>query len=114
VFRDLLKRESLSMTWRELLLQYRQMEWRGEIRGGRFVSGFTGEQYALPEAVESLRTVRRDTQSDEQDVRISAADPLNLVGIILPGERVAANSSKIILFRQGVPVPEASPVVALA
>ncbi|GJL51541.1 MAG: ATP-dependent DNA helicase [Nitrospirales bacterium] len=114
VFRDLLKRELLSVTWRELLTQYRRMEWRGEIRGGRFVNGFTGEQYALPEAVESLRAVRRDTQSDTQDMRISAADPLNLVGIILPGERVAANSSKIILFRQGVPVSESSPVVALA
>ncbi|GJL56976.1 MAG: ATP-dependent DNA helicase [Nitrospirales bacterium] len=114
VFRDLLKRESLSMTWRELLMQYRRMEWRGEIRGGRFVSGFTGEQYALPEAVESLRAVRRDTQSDPQDVRISAADPLNLVGIILPGERVSSNSSRNILFRHGVPVSEPSLVVTLA
>ena len=106
VFRDLLKRESLAMTWRELLMQFRRMEWRGEIRGGRFVNGFTGEQYASPEAVESLRAVRRDAQSNVQDIRISAADPLNLVGIILPGERISSNSSKSILFRNGVPVKE--------
>ncbi len=113
VFRDLLKRESLAMTWRELLMQYRQMEWRGEIRGGRFINGFTGEQYALPEAVESLRAVRRDEQAGTQDIRVSAADPLNLVGIILPGEKVSSHSSKTILFRNGVPVPEESIVSVL-
>ena len=113
VFRDLLKRESSMMTWRELLQQYRRMEWRGEIRGGRFVNGFTGEQYALPEAVESLRAVRRDRQSGAQDVRISASDPLNLMGIILPGEKIPANSSKCILFRNGVPVDDDRSVVAL-
>ena len=114
VFRDLLKRESLAMTWRELLLQYRRMEWRGEVRGGRFVNGFTGEQYALPEAVESLRAVRNDAQSGAQDIRISAADPLNLVGIILPGEKVPSNSSKFILFRNGVPVPDDASVLAMS
>ncbi len=114
VFRDLLKRESLAMTWRELLMQYRRMEWRGHIRGGRFVNGFTGEQYALPEAVESLRAVRRDPQAGAQDIRISAADPLNLVGIILPGEKVASNSSKSILFRNGVPVSDEASVVAIS
>ena len=113
VFRDLLKRESLSMTWRELLMQYRRMEWRGEIRGGRFVSGFTGEQYALPEAIESLRAVRRDEKAGAQDIRISAADPLNLVGIILPGEKVSSNSSKTILFRNGVPVTDEALVSVL-
>ena len=114
VFRDLLKRESLAVTWRELLMQYRQMEWRGEIRGGRFVNGFTGEQYALPEAVESLRAVRRDSKSDVHDVRLSAADPLNLVGIILPGEKIPANSSKTILFRNGVPVSDKASIVAIS
>ena len=90
------------------------MEWRGEIRGGRFVSGFTGEQYALPEAVEALRAVRRDAQAGSQEIRLSGTDPLNLVGIILPGERVSALPSKTILFRNGVPVIEASPVAAFA
>ena len=114
VFRDLLKRESLSMTWRQLLMQYRRMEWRGEIRGGRFVNGFTGEQYALPEAVESLRAVRRDTQSGLPDIRVSAADPLNLIGIILPGEKVSSNSSKTILFRNGVPINDKASVIAIS
>ncbi|MCA9471965.1 MAG: DEAD/DEAH box helicase [Nitrospirales bacterium] len=113
VFRDVLKRESSAMTWRELLIQFRRLEWRGEIRGGRFVNGFTGEQYALPEAVESLRAVRRDPRSSAQDIHISAADPLNLVGIILPGEKVPANTSKVICFRNGVPVSDDRSVVAL-
>ncbi len=114
VFRDLLKRESLSMTWRELLMQYRRMEWRGEIRGGRFVNGFTGEQYALPEAVESLRAVRRDAQVGAEEIRISAADPLNLVGIILPGEKVPSHSSKTILFQNGIVMNDVAPVVFIS
>jgi ATP-dependent Lhr-like helicase len=113
VFRDLLKRESLPVTWRELLVQYRKLEWRGEMRGGRFVSGFTGEQFALPEAVESLRAVRRDPQAGAQEIRLSAADPLNLVGIILPGERISPHSSKPILFRNGGPVADRASVVGL-
>jgi ATP-dependent Lhr-like helicase len=114
VFRDLLKRESLPVTWRELLVQYRKLEWRGEMRGGRFVNGFTGEQFALPEAVESLRAVRRDAQAGAEEIRLSAADPLNLVGIILPGERVSAHSSKPIFFRNGVLVADRASVVSLA
>ena len=114
VFRDLLKRESLPVTWRELLVQYRKLEWRGEMRGGRFVNGFTGEQFALPEAVESLRAVRRDGQAGAQAIRLSAADPLNLVGIILPGERVSSHASKPILFHNGVSVMDATPIVALS
>jgi ATP-dependent Lhr-like helicase len=114
VFRDLLKRESLPVTWRELLVQYRKLEWRGEMRGGRFVHGFTGEQFALPEAVESLRAVRRDAQAGAQEIRLSAADPLNLVGIILPGERISAHTSKLIFFRNGVPVANRASVVGLA
>ena len=113
VFRDLMKRESMPMAWRELLLQYRRMEWRGEIRGGRFVSGFTGEQFALPEAVEALRAVRRDANSGAHEILLSPADPLNLAGIILPGERVSAHTSQPILFRNGIPVAEISNVVAL-
>ncbi len=114
VFRDLLKRESLPVTWRELLVQYRKLEWRGEMRGGRFVNGFTGEQFALPEAVESLRAVRRDIQAGAQEIRLSAADPLNLVGIILPGERISAHTSKPIFFRNGVPSADIVSVVSLA
>jgi ATP-dependent Lhr-like helicase len=114
VFRDLLKRESLPVTWRELLVQYRKLEWRGEMRGGRFVNGFTGEQFALPEAVESLRAVRRDLQAGAQEICLSAADPLNLAGILLPGERVSAHITKPILFRNGMLATDATPVVALA
>ena len=114
VFRDLVKRESMPIAWRELLVQFRRLEWRGEIRGGRFVDGFTGEQFALPEAVESLRAVRRDPQVGAQEIRLSPADPLNLVGIILPGERIPTHSSKTIFFRNGVPYSLNAPVVALA
>jgi ATP-dependent Lhr-like helicase len=103
VFRDLLGRESLSVAWRDLLVQYRRMELRGEIRGGRFVDGFTGEQFALPEAVEALRAVRR-SEAASQDIKVSGADPLNLVGIILPGARVPAVHTNYIVFRDGVPV----------
>jgi ATP-dependent Lhr-like helicase len=84
------------------------------MRGGRFVSGFTGEQFALPEAVESLRAVRRDAQAGAQAMRLSAADPLNLVGIIFPGERVSSHSSKPILFQNGMPALDATSVVALS
>jgi ATP-dependent helicase Lhr and Lhr-like helicase len=82
VFRDVIARESLAPPWRELLLVFRRLEARGEIRGGRFVAGFVGEQFALPEAIEALRSVRR-TGGDEP-VRVGAYDPLNLAGIILP------------------------------
>ena len=114
VFRDVLKRESLPMTWRELLIQYRKMEWRGEMRGGRFVDGFTGEQFARPEAVEALRAIRRDPQSGAEDIRLTPADPLNLVGIILPGDRIASHTTKPILFRDGMLAVDAYPVMSLA
>src|SRR5215475_7136068 len=91
VFRDLLARESNLPKWRDLQLAYRRLEARGEIRGGRFVDGFVGEQFAMPVAVESLRATRKLSPSGET-VTISAADPLNLVGIIVPGERVPAIS----------------------
>jgi ATP-dependent Lhr-like helicase len=103
VFRDLVKRESLDVAWRDLLVQYRRMELRGEIRGGRFVTGFVGEQFALPEAVESVRAARRSSpEAATAEVRISAADPLNLVGIILPGPRVSSTSTNFIALRNGM------------
>ena len=91
VFRDLLARETLAPPWRELLWALRRMEARGEIRGGRFVAGFVGEQFARPDAVELLRVVRRDGPST-RPLRVAAADPLNLTGIVLPGPRVSALS----------------------
>ena len=106
VFRDLLARESLMQSWRDVLVQYRRMELQGEIRGGRFVSGFTGEQFALPEAVESLRAGRKQNESGavSHEMKLSASDPLNLVGIILPGPRVPAVPSNFLVFRDGVMV----------
>ncbi|MDA0738925.1 MAG: hypothetical protein O2999_09565 [Nitrospirae bacterium] len=104
VFRDLLKRESLSLPWRDLLMIYRRLELRGEIRGGRFVSGFTGEQFGLPEAVEALRAVRKDPQAGAQEIRLSGSDPLNLVGIILPGDRIPAHPSQQVIYQNGVPM----------
>ena len=104
VFRDLLKRESLSVPWRDVLVIYRRMELRGEIRGGHFVSGMTGEQFGLPEAVEALRAVRKDPQAGAQEIRLSGSDPLNLVGIILPGDRIPSHPSRYVLYRNGTPV----------
>lgn len=104
VFRELLTRETILPKWRELLITLRRLEDRGEVRGGRFVSNFLGEQFALPVAVESLRAMRNQ-QPTREVITVSAADPLNLVGIIVPGERVAANSGKIVAFRDGVAVP---------
>jgi ATP-dependent Lhr-like helicase len=104
VFRELLGRETILPKWRELLIALRRLEDRGEVRGGRFVSGFLGEQFALPVAVESLRGQRNSPTSGEL-ITVSAADPLNLVGIVVPGERVAANSGRIVAFRDGVAVP---------
>src|SRR5260370_37535642 len=87
--------------WRDLLITFRRLEDRGEIRGGRFISGFTGEQFALPIAVESLRAMKNLPPSGETTT-ISAADPLNLAGIVVPGERVPAISGKRVSFRDGV------------
>jgi ATP-dependent helicase Lhr and Lhr-like helicase len=113
VFRELLTRETILPKWREVLITLRRLEDRGEIRGGRFVSGFLGEQFALPVAVESLRAQRGSPGAGET-VSVSAADPLNLVGIVVPGERVAANSGRVVAFRDGVAVPpEERPGVAV-
>ena len=103
VFRSLLARESFAVPWRDLLRELRRLEARGDIRGGRFVAGFTGEQYALPEAVETLRRVRR-APADGAIVTLSAADPLNLTGIVCLGDRVPATASARVAFRDGVPV----------
>ncbi|MDE2234264.1 MAG: DEAD/DEAH box helicase [Gammaproteobacteria bacterium] len=103
VFRKLLERESGLPPWRELLYIYRRLEARGEIRGGRFVDGFAGEQFALPEAVGALRETRRREKTGEL-VSVSAADPLNLVGIVTPGTRVPAQGENRVLYRDGVPV----------
>ena len=94
IFRDLLARETLAPAWRDLLMALRRMEARGEIRGGRFVSGFLGEQFARPEAVDLLRSIRR-TPSD-MTLKIAAADPLNLAGIVLPGARISPLSAQSI------------------
>jgi ATP-dependent Lhr-like helicase len=111
VFRELLVRESILPRWRDLLINFRRMEDRGEIRGGRFVSGFIGEQFALPIAVESLRALKNVPPAGET-ITISAADPLNLAGIVVPGERVPAISGKQVSFRDGVVVetPQAQPL----
>ncbi len=101
VFRDVLAREAIVPKWRELAMAFRRLEDRGEVRGGRFISGFLGEQFALPVAVESLRAMRK-TEPAGESITISAADPLNLVGIIVPGERVPAISGKTVTFRDGV------------
>ncbi len=103
VCRRLLTREANALPWRVLARVYRRLEARGEIRGGRFVSGLSGEQFALAEAVERLREVRR-TPHDHRIVVISAADPLNLAGIVTTGERVAAIASTRIAYRDGVPL----------
>jgi ATP-dependent Lhr-like helicase len=99
MFRDLLARESYAPSWRSLLAAYRRLEARGEIRGGRFVNGFVGEQFALPEAVERLRAERRSNDPDEPVV-ISSADPLNMVGILTPGGRISPYSNQVIAHRK--------------
>jgi ATP-dependent Lhr-like helicase len=93
----------LRAPWREVLRALRRMEARGEIRGGRFVGGFSGEQYALPEAVGLLRAVRKDGARGEL-VAVTGADPLNLLGTIVPGEPVAGHAGNRVLYRDGVPV----------
>jgi ATP-dependent Lhr-like helicase len=103
VFKRLLARETGAPPWRELLMAYRRLEARGEIRGGRFVSGMSGEQFALAEAVGQLRAIRR-IEGGGHLVAIGAADPLNLTGIITPGERVTGVTRNRILYRDGVPV----------
>ncbi len=103
VFPKVLIREPDPPPWRELVRVYRRLEARGEIRGGRFVAGFSGEQYALPEAVQNLRAMRRK-KPDGAVVTVNAVDPLNLVGIITPGQRVPAQPGNRVMYRDGVPI----------
>jgi len=103
VFRKLLAREANAAPWRDLVRVYRRLEARGEIRGGRFVAGMSGEQFALPDAVEQLREIRR-TAPDGRLTTISAADPLNLVGIVTTGDRVRASAASRVVYRDGVPL----------
>jgi ATP-dependent Lhr-like helicase len=111
IFRRLLARETTAVPWRDLARVYRRLEARGEIRGGRFVSGMSGEQFALPDAVERLREIRR-TAPDDRLLTISGADPLNLAGILTAGDpstplgagKVRASSNNRVVFRNGIPI----------
>jgi ATP-dependent Lhr-like helicase len=115
VFRRLLERESLNVPWYELGRAYRRLEARGELRGGHFVGGVSGEQFALPEAIGLMRSLRKAPAQGEW-VTISGADPLNLVGILTPGPRITAIASNRLLLRDGVPIAalEAGQVIRLA
>jgi ATP-dependent helicase Lhr and Lhr-like helicase len=105
VFRDLVAREPLAPPWRELMMLYRRMEARGEIRGGRFLQGFAGEQFALPEAVDMARAVRRAPKLGHV-VTLAAVDPLNLTGVVTPGARVSAVMGQYVVYVDGVPREE--------
>jgi ATP-dependent Lhr-like helicase len=109
VFREMVARETMAPRWRELLIALRRLEDQGEIRGGRFIGGFLGEQFALPVAVESLRASARQPRSGEV-VTLSAADPLNLVGILIPGDRVSSSSGKTISLVDGIAADSAEPL----
>jgi ATP-dependent helicase Lhr and Lhr-like helicase len=103
IFRKLAERENLAPPWRDLVRIFRTLEARGQIRGGRFVEGVYGEQFALPEAIIELRNIKKQNKTDVL-VAISAADPLNLTGIITPGKRITGYSANRILYRDGIPV----------
>ena len=103
LFRDVVARETLAVPWREVLWALRRLEARGTVRGGRFVTGFVGEQYALPAAVDLLRETRRRERAGET-VRVTAVDPLNLVGVVTPGPRVPAVRGNVVVYRDGIPV----------
>jgi ATP-dependent Lhr-like helicase len=100
LFRDLLTRESNAPKWRDLLGILRRLEARGEVRGGRFVTGFGGEQYALPEAADSLRAAR--SRESMPIIAVAGADPANLAGIVLPGERIPAIPGRRVFYRNGL------------
>jgi ATP-dependent Lhr-like helicase len=100
LFRDLLVRESNAPKWRDLVGILRRLEARGEVRGGRFVTGFGGEQYALPEAADSLRASR--SRESTAIIAVAATDPANLAGIVLPGERIPAIPGRRVLYRNGL------------
>ncbi|MGH9121475.1 MAG: Lhr family helicase, partial [Acidimicrobiales bacterium] len=113
VFRDLAVHDSLRLPWRDLLFALRRLEDRGLVRGGRFVTGFGGEQYALPEAAEQLNAVRKAPRTGERVV-VSATDPLNLVGVVVPGETVPSVRTNRVAFVDGLPTAEALEVAALS
>ncbi|HLY64243.1 MAG TPA: DEAD/DEAH box helicase, partial [Chloroflexota bacterium] len=100
VFRDLLARENIAVPWRDVLWAFRRLEARGLVRGGRFVNGFSGEQYAHPDAVDVLREVRKRPRAEET-IRLSAVDPLNLAGVILPGPRIPAVLTNTVTYVDG-------------
>ena len=111
VFRKLLERETITLPWRDLLRAFWRMEARGEIRGGRFVQGFAGEQFALPEAIRMMREVRRSSVGNKSGNKpankltvVSACDPLNLIGIILPGDKLTAVANNRLVLKDGIPV----------
>jgi ATP-dependent Lhr-like helicase len=108
VLREVVVRESLELPYRDVLWALRRLEARGKAHGGRFVAGMVGEQYALPEAVELLREVKK-SEPNAEVVRLSGCDPLNLVGVIVPGARVAALRSQFVTYRDGVPIGEPGP-----
>ncbi len=114
VSRRIAEKESLHVSWFELIRVFRRLEARGEIRGGYFVGGLSGEQFARPEAIGLLRSIRKAKPKGEL-IAISAADPLNLVGILTPGPRIAAVTAHRILLRDGVPIAalKAGQVIAL-
>src|SRR5205085_4148039 len=104
VFWRLLGREAAWLPpWREMLRVLRRLEARGDVRGGRFVGGISGEQFALADAIGMLRSIRRAGPQDSL-ISVSAADPLNLVGVIIPGPRITAHTSNRILYHDGAPI----------
>ena len=105
VFRDLAVRDSLGLPWRDLQWALRRLEDRGLVRGGRFVSGFSGEQYALPQAVEQLTQTRKSPRTGER-VTVNATDPLNLVGVVVPGATVPAVRTNAVTYVDGIPADE--------
>ncbi|RYZ04006.1 MAG: DEAD/DEAH box helicase [Myxococcales bacterium] len=113
VFADLMARECLALPFRDITWALRRLEARGVVRGGRFVNGFVGEQYALPEAVEQLRAVRK-TVAHGEVVELSACDPLNLIGIVLPGPRLPAQRGRMLRLVDGALAPEAAEVAPRA
>ncbi len=110
LFRDLLTRESNAPKWRDLTPILRRLEARGEIRGGRFITGVSGEQYALPEAADSLRSSSQT--STDAIVEIAAADPTNLAGILLPGDRVPSTPGRRLRLRNGIVLPDGDAIDA--
>jgi ATP-dependent Lhr-like helicase len=102
LFRDVAQHDSLRMPWREIQWALRRLEDRGLVSGGRFVAGFSGEQYALPAAVEELTRIRK-TAPTQQRVLVNATDPLNLIGVIVPGETVPAVRTNYVTYVDGLP-----------